>query len=237
MLTPDMRDIIPPWDIIPVVGYQPCCKQIYPQMPPKRTILDCEKSTILICFCCPQVCIHISKTHNQSFSCLWNIWYEDDWKDSVTGDYHFTFIQNLHEHVLNMLSTTTNELENVTPDTRVILVRLWADGFEAHKIKAKNNFNNLQLFTLTVLAEPGKNIRNHTSPLALCHKKKNHHDLFIKILGEVTALQTPKLRYWGAEKQPIKIIVFLEMISNDLPERCSNTCTTRKLYPQMEIFL
>ena len=30
----------------------------------------------------------------------------------------------------------------------------------------------------------------------------------------------------GGRKKPIKTMVFLEMISNDLPECCSNTCTT-----------
>ena len=156
----------------------------------------------------------------------YRVGYEEDWKDKVTGSYDCAFIRKLHNHVVNILHTTRHELDDVTPDTRVILVRLWSDGFEAHKIKAKNNFNNLQLFTLTVLAEPGKSSRSHTTPLALLHKKKNHHEIFIKILGEINSLQTPKWRYWGAEKKPIKTMVFLEMISNDLPERCSNTCTT-----------
>ena len=52
------------------------------------------------------------------------------------------------------------------------------------------------------------------------------HDLLIKILGKINALQTPSLRCWGPEEQPIKPMVFLEMMSNDFPERCSNTCTT-----------
>ena len=55
-----------------------------------------------------------------------------------------------------ILHTTRHELDDVTPDTRVILVQLWSDGFEAHKVKAKNNLNNLQLFTLTVLADQAR---------------------------------------------------------------------------------
>ena len=119
----------------------------------------------------------------------------------MTGNYDCAFIRKLHKHVVNILHTTRHELDDVTPDTRVILVRLWSDGFEMHKIKAKNNFNNLQLFTLTVLAEPGESSTSHTSPLALLHKKKNNHEIYIKILGEINSLQTPKWRYWGEEKK------------------------------------
>ena len=125
----------------------------------------------------------------------YRVGYEEDWKDKVTGNYDCAFIRKLHNHVVNNLHTTRHELDDVTPDTRVILVQLWSDGFEAHKIKAKNNFNNLHLFTLTVLAEPGESSRSHTTPLALLHKTKNHHEIFIKILGEINLLQTPRLKY------------------------------------------
>ena len=134
----------------------------------------------------------------------YRVGYEEDWKDKVTGNYDCAFIRKLHKHIVNILHTICHELYDVTPDTRVILVRLWSDGFEAHKIKAKNNFNNLQLFTLTVLAEPGKSSRSHTTPLALLHKKKNYHEIFIKILGEINSLQTPRWRYWAAEKKQSK---------------------------------
>ena len=131
----------------------------------------------------------------------YRVGYEEDWKDKVTGSYDCAFIRKLHNHVVNNLHTTSHELDHVTPDTRVIFVRLWSDGFEAHKIKAKNNFNNLQLFTLTVLAESGKSSRSNTTPLALLHKKKNHHEIFIKILGEINPLQALRWRYWGSEKK------------------------------------
>jgi hypothetical protein len=57
---------------------------------------------------------------------------------------------------------------------------------------------------LTVLAEPGESSRSHTTPLALLHKKKNHHEILIKILGEINTLQTPRWRYWGLEKNSIQ---------------------------------
>ncbi len=126
--------------------------------------------------------------------------YEEDWKDEVTGSHYCAFIQKLHMNVVNILAATHNELEMMTSDTRVILVQLWSDGFEAHKIKAKHYFNNLQLFTLPGLAEPGKSSRNHSTPLALCHKKTSQHELLIKILGKINAHQTLRWRFWGAKK-------------------------------------
>ena len=51
--------------------------------------------------------------------------------------------------------------------------------------------------------------------------------IILQLLQELKELQTPALRYWGGEKiQVYHTRVFLEMISNDLPETCSNTCTT-----------
>ena len=47
---------------------------------------------------------------------------EEDWKDKVTGNYNCAFIRKLHKHVVNILHTTRHELDDVTPDTRVILV-------------------------------------------------------------------------------------------------------------------
>jgi hypothetical protein len=56
----------------------------------------------------------------------------------------------------------------------------------------------------------------------MCFKRKNHHDIVISSWS-----QSPTLRYWdGEENQVYPAMVFLEMISNDLPERCSTTCTT-----------
>ena len=175
-----------------------------------RTIFNCEEFTIPFSINCPQSCLIWAKQIINHFLAsrlstkYYRVGYEEDWKDKVTGNYDCAFIRKLHKHVANILHTTRHELDDVTPDTRVTLVQLWSDGFEAHKIKAKNNFNNLQLFTLTVLAEPGKSNRSHTTPLALLHKKKNHHEIFIKILGEINSLQTPKWRYWGQKKTQSK---------------------------------
>ena len=81
--------------------------------------------------------------------------------------------------------------QNVTRDARVVFVRPWSDGFEAHKIKAKNAYNNLQLFTLTLRTIGGKDKKRHT----LSHAK-----IFMQLLEEVTALEVPTKRYFGKEK-------------------------------------
>ena len=62
----------------------------------------------------------------------------------------------------------------------------------------------------------------------LCASRgKNHHDILLQLLEELKDLQSPTLRYWGGkENQVYPTMVFLEMISNNLQERCSNTCTT-----------
>ena len=52
----------------------------------------------------------------------YRVGYEEDWKDKVTGSYDCAFIRNLHNHVVNILHTTRHKLDDVTPDTRVILV-------------------------------------------------------------------------------------------------------------------
>jgi hypothetical protein len=144
--------------------------------------------------------------------------HEEDWVDK-SGNYATNFLCDLHQNV----SIT----KDISMDTRVILVRVWSDGFEAHQIKAKNEFNSLQIFTLTVLAPKYQNTNRHTVPFAMCFKRKNHHDILIQLLEELKDLQSPTLRYWGGEENQVyPTMVFLEMISNDLPERCSNTCTT-----------
>ena len=144
--------------------------------------------------------------------------HEEDWVDK-SGNYATKFLHDLHKNV----SIT----KDISLDTRVILVRVWSDGFEAHQIKAKNEFNSLQIFTLTILAPKYQNTNRHTVPFAMCFKRKNHHDILLQLLEELKDLQSPTLRYWGGEENQVyPTMVFLEMISNDLPERCSNTCTT-----------
>jgi hypothetical protein len=122
-------------------------------------------------------------------------------------------------------------MTDVSIDTRILLVRVWSDGFEAHQIKGKNEYNSLQMFTLTVIAPNYKNTSRHTAPFTLCFQRQNQNDILIQLLKELKDLQSPTLRYWGGkENQVYPTMVFLEMISNDYVERCSNTCPLKMVH-------
>ena len=83
--------------------------------------------------------------------------------------------------------------------------------------------NKLKIFTLTMKASEGKRTKHHTWPLAMCFKKKLTHDIFINLLQEIYYLQHVLKKYWRKEKQLHETICFINMVSNDLPERCYNT--------------
>ena len=63
--------------------------------------------------------------------------HEEEWVDK-SGNHATKFLHNLHKNV----SIT----KDISMDMRVILVRVWSDGFEAHQIKAKNEFNSCKYF-------------------------------------------------------------------------------------------
>ena len=136
----------------------------------------------------------------------------------MDGDYVCGFIKEVHDRVKEAM--TTNQA--LSPNTRVAIIRVWSDGFEAHHIITNTDFNSLQLFTLTLWAPVGKRTKHDTWPFALCFKKNHSHDIFIRLLQEVNELRRPTLRYWGQEKRVHETMVFLDMISNDLPEQCYN---------------
>ena len=144
--------------------------------------------------------------------------FPEDWL--MDGKYECDFIKEVHKQAKEAASK-----QALSPNTRVALIRIWSDGFEAHHIITNTDFNSLQLFTLTLQAPRGKRTKHHAWPYALCFKKNHTHDIFLQLLKEVNELQKPTLRYWGNEKQVHKTMVFLDMISNDLPERCYNTGT------------
>jgi hypothetical protein len=111
--------------------------------------------------------------------------HEEDWVDK-SGNYATKCLRDLHQNV----SIT----KDISMDTWVILVRVWSDGFEAHQIKAKNEFNSLQVFTLTILAPKYQNTNHHTVPFAMCFKRKNYHDILLQLLDKLKDLQSPALR-------------------------------------------
>lgn len=149
--------------------------------------------------------------------------YEEDWLDG-DGRYKCDFTKDMHDALKEMMKNNNK----ITKETRVVVIRIWSDGFEAHKIKGTNDFNSLQLFTLTLRAPKGKKSRKHTLPFALCFKKENHQEIFIQLLKEVRNLQEVTPRYWGGEKEVIPTIAMTDMCSNDWPERCANCCLSDK---------
>ena len=144
--------------------------------------------------------------------------FDEDWMDGK-GNYQCQYFRDVHRRVKSMM--TTDPL-NVSKETRVVFVRPWSDGFEAHKVKANNDYNNLQIFTVTLRAIRGKNCNRHTLPFGLCYKKKSHGEIFMQLLKEVQALETPRKRFFGEENNFHTTIVLIDMISADYPERCAN---------------
>ncbi len=140
---------------------------------------------------------------------------QGNWVDQ-SGHYETNFPSDLHHNISTM--------KDITIDTQILLVRVWSDGFEAHQIKGKNEFNSLQIFTLTVIGH----MNRHTIPFALCFQRQNQNDILIQQLKELKEIWLPTLRYWGGiENQVHPTMVYLEMIRNDDPERGSNTGTTQ----------
>jgi hypothetical protein len=131
--------------------------------------------------------------------------HEEDWVDQ-SHHYGTKLLRNLHQNV----STMTD----ISIDTQILFVRVWSDRVEAHQIKGKNEFNSLQMFTLTIIAPNYKNTTRHTAPFALCFQRQNQNDTLIQLLKELKDLQSPTLRYWGGKENQVYLtMVFLEMIT------------------------
>ena len=72
---------------------------------------------------------------------------------------------------------------DIPKDTRVIILRVWSDGFEAHNVKGNNKFNSLQVFTVKL-----KGPKYQTLPFALCFKTFNVQELLVNLLEELLEL-------------------------------------------------
>ena len=144
--------------------------------------------------------------------------FEEDWV-GVDGKHECQYIKTLHEKVKARL-VGDSPLSN---DTCVHILRVWSDGFQPKKVKTKNDFESMQLFTLTLRASRGNQTDMHTLPYALCFKKQNHHRIFLQLLSEVQELQSPRLRHYVKDKQLYQSGCYLDLIINDYPERCANT--------------
>ena len=72
---------------------------------------------------------------------------------------------------------------DIPKDTRVVILRVWSDGFEAHHVKGNNQFNSLQVFTVKLTGP-----KDQTLPYALCFKTFNVREILVHLLEELLEL-------------------------------------------------
>ena len=89
-------------------------------------------------------------------------------------------------------------------DTRVVVLQVWSDGFEAHSRKGNSQLNSLQVFTIKL-----RGPKDQTLPYALCFKTLNVQKIFVHLLEQLCELCQVSLRYWGRDKHvfPTKAIL------------------------------
>jgi len=112
---------------------------------------------------------------------------------------------------------------NIPKDSRVVILRIWSDSFEAHNVKGNSQFNSLQVVTVKL-----RGPKDQTLPYALCFKTFHVRKIFVLLLKELSELREVMPRYWGKDKQIFPTIALLELVSNDYPERCFNTGISQK---------
>ena len=153
--------------------------------------------------------------------------FEKDWTDiehevypMFTDDdtYPCEFFRDAHNDVKEMMRNDPA----MPKETRVVILRVWSDGFEAHNVKGNIKFNSLQVFTLKL-----KGPKDQTLPYALCFKTFNVREIFVQLLKELFDLRQVRPRYWGKDKKIFPTVALLELVSNDYPERCFNTGITQ----------
>ena len=139
--------------------------------------------------------------------------YKDDshWKDEY-GKYEGEYFKSLHEKIKSDVCYA---------DTRSYIARGWSDGFSLHYVKIDSEYNNLQLYTVTLLGEKGQ--PDHTWPFAIGFKQSDHSKILNMFLAQAKALATPKLRYiGGSERKLVLVSIHLQVMMNDYIERVAN---------------
>lgn len=101
-----------------------------------------------------------------------------------------------------------------------IPILLWFDRSEVKKIKGNSALKNVQVFTLTVLPLGKNSSTLSTLPLAITLKNSNH---LIHILEGIRSLNEPCDMFWSSENMVHSTIAYLDIISNDPPERFAAT--------------
>ena len=140
-----------------------------------------------------------------------------DWTDDY-GNYDGEFYRSWHEKIKKM----KNE-GRIPKGTRIVFIRVWADGFQAFMISGHNEYNSIQLYTLTVVAPRGEQTKHHTLPFALCFKKEVDSDIFCSLITECNNLLDVREVYFGRDNKVFPTMAILDVVQNDMPERCDNT--------------
>lgn len=149
---------------------------------------------------------------------------DSDWTND-DGGYDGTFFRDLHHKVKKM-----KKKSEIPDDARVLLLRLWSDGFQVHHIKVNNEHNNLQLFTITLMESKDCTTKKKllTLPFALGFKKKDHSSILNKLLEEVKEMENWKLRYFGKERKMVPSLVYLQTVMQDYPEKCASSHSAQR---------
>ena len=97
--------------------------------------------------------------------------FEEDWSEENTtcllqndDVHHCEFFRDAHRDVKDMMAKNPN----IPKDTRVVILRVWSDSFEAHNVKGNSQFNSLQVVTVKL-----RGPKDQTLPYALCFKTFN----------------------------------------------------------------
>ena len=72
---------------------------------------------------------------------------------------------------------------DMSKDTRVVIIRVWFSGFEAHNVKGNAQFNSLYAFTVKL-----RGLKDKMLPYALCFKTINVQKVLVKLLEELFEL-------------------------------------------------
>ena len=142
---------------------------------------------------------------------------DDDWTDG-NGNYDGEFYRIWHGKIKEM-----KRKGDIPEGKRIIFIRVWCDGFQAFQIKAHNEYNSVQLYTVTVIAPSGQQTKQHTLPFALCFKKWASSDVFDSLIEQCQELLQVREVYFGRDNKVMHVVPILEIIANDMPERCDNT--------------
>lgn len=182
--------------------------------------------------------IHVKQLLNHVLAmcptvCYYRAGYPHDWSsESYTGKHSYmaevmngSFFRDNFNKFHGMA-----ERGEIPKETRIVMVRIWSDAFEAHKIAGNNEYNSVQVYTLRIRADPDDFI----VPVRLSFKTKNEKSIILSIISEMKEFEQVHSFYWGYEQRIIPTIFVLDIALNDYPERCYNasisqggTCSKR----------